>query len=83
MFSLYSDIKNMCVTAAQILKKNSVRGGGGGTIGAVVQSPFGTPACVTLSEFGSGASLTPKSCFPIRASTRASLGAVCRAPAPV
>ena len=77
MFSLYSDIKNMCVTAAQILEKNRVVGGGGGSIGAVVQSPFGVPACVTLTEFNVGNRLTPTSCFPIGVSTGARLGALC------
>jgi len=81
VFSLYSDIKNMCVTAAQILANDRVVGNNG-SVGAVVQSPFGIPACVTLSEFGSAPNLTPTSCFPIRAATRARLGALCGPGAP-
>ena len=73
MVSLYSDIKNMCVTAAQILSKAGQTGGRGGTVGAVVQSPFGTPACITFTEFNG----TPTSCFPIGVSTRGTLGGLC------
>ena len=51
----------MCVTAAQILSKEGETGGRGGTRGAVVQSPFGSPACITFTEFGG----KPTSCFPI------------------
>ena len=72
-FSLCSDIKNMCVTAAQILAKNGRTGGAGGTVGAVVQSPFGTPACITFTEFGGN----PTSCFPIGVSTTGRLGGLC------
>ena len=73
VFSLYSDIKNMCVTAAQILANNRLVGGRAGSVGAVVQSPFGTPACITLTEFGGQA----RSCFPIGVSTNAPLGQIC------
>ena len=75
MLSPYSDIKNMCMTAAQILATNGAVGGGGGTVGAVVQSPFGIPVCITFAEFGGGRG----SCFPINVSTTARLGATCTA----
>jgi len=65
------DIKNMCVTAAKVL---GTGGGKGGTVGVAVQSPFGTPACITFAEFSAG----PKSCFPLgTADPRKALGSTC------
>ena len=75
VFSLYSDIKNMCMTAAELLATNFAVGGRGGTVGAVVQSPFGIPVCITFAEFGGGRS----SCFPMSVSTTAKLGTICTA----
>jgi len=74
VFSLYSDIKNMCMTAAQILANNGAVGGRGGTLGAVVMSPFGGHACITFTEFGN----QPTSCFPIGISTNAGQGNTCQ-----
>jgi len=66
----------MCMTAAEILDTNGAVGGVGGTVGGVVQSPFGTPACITLSEFSG----RPTSCFPIGVSTKENLGKTCTVP---
>jgi hypothetical protein len=62
------DIKNMCVTAAQILT-NARKAGG--QFGAVVMSPFGAPACI--------ASVRDVTCFPLAVSSNQPLGAICKA----
>ena len=74
VFSLYSDIKNMCMAAAQILANNQAVGGDGGRVGGVVMSPFGGHACITFTEFGG----VPTSCFPLGVSTNAGQGNMCR-----
>jgi hypothetical protein len=63
-----NDIKNMCVTAGQILiKKGQTKTDG--RVGAVVMSPFGTTACITF--------VASSTCFPLGTSTSEPLGELC------